>query len=81
MRFANSFLASAGVAIAVTFTVITVVLFCSMMFVLWWIEVKKKTIKDLGNIIKSAFINFIDKVYEIFSPEKTVRKLFILTNH
>ena len=76
MRFANSFLASAGVAIAVTFTVITVVLFCSMMFVLWWIEVKKKTIKDLGNIIKSAFINFFDKVYEIFSPEKTVRTVY-----
>lgn len=73
----NAFLASSsGTTIAVIFTVITVLIFSSVIFMLWWVDVKKKTVKDLGRAIKGGFMALFGKIHDFFTMNSAVKTVY-----
>ena len=77
MRNLNNFLAaSTGTIIAVVFLTITSVIFAGVMFTIWWISYKKKTMKDLGKIIKRGYMNLFGKINDIFTSNSSVKTVY-----
>lgn len=72
----NAFLAASGTTVAVVFTVITVVIFACAMFLLWWIDVKKKSVKDLGKAILNGFMFVFDKIHCFFTANSSVKTVY-----
>ena len=68
--------ASFGVTFAVVFTSVMLVLFAAVVLCLWWVDVKKQPLKQLGRNIKMGFVTFIEKFGEIFSADKPVRTVY-----
>ena len=68
--------ASFGVTFAVVFTSVMLVLFAAVVLCIWWVDVKKQPLKQLGRNIKMGFITFIEKFGEIFSADKPVRTVY-----
>ena len=67
--------ASFGTVFAVIFSVISVLLFATVLFFIWWVEVKKKTIKELGTIIKNATLDACRKIADLFTGN-TVKTVY-----
>lgn len=77
MMNVNSFMASSfGVAFAVIFTTIIALVFAGVVFCLWWVDSKKRTMKDLGRAIKLGFVTAFEKIYELFSTNATVKTVY-----
>ncbi len=73
----NSFLAaSTGTTIAVVFTTITVFVFMVSMFLLFWVDVKKKTLKDLRKAIADGFMSFFGKIHDFFTANTAVKTVY-----
>lgn len=73
----NMFLASsAGLTFAVVFTTITILIVACAMFCLWWIGSKKKTMKELGGVIKNGFMNFFGKIHDILTMNSSVKTVY-----
>ena len=53
---------SGGLTFAVVFTCIVIVLFVCVIVAIWWIDVKKKPIKELFRTIGNWFYNIFEKV-------------------
>ena len=66
--------ASFGTTFAIMFSVFTAILVAVVVYLIWWVDVKKKTIKDLGRVIKNATLDAFDKIHDLFSKNnvKTV---------
>lgn len=73
----NSFLAaSTGTTIAVVFTTITIFVFATSMFLLFWVDVKKKTLKDLRKAIADGFMSFFGKIHDFFTANSAVKTVY-----
>lgn len=68
--------ASFGVTFAVVFTSVMLVLFAAVVLCLWWVDVKKQPLKQLGRNIKMGFVAVFEKLGEIFSSDKPVRTVY-----
>lgn len=74
---AKSFLCSNfGITFAVIFTSIMLVIFAVVVLCLWWVDMKKRPLKELGNIIKMWFVNIFDKIADFFSANSTVKTVY-----
>ena len=78
MNTNNVFLASAslGVTLAVIFTVVSVLIFASVVFCLWWVDVKKRPLKQVWFIIKKAIWNCFERIYEFFHYNSEVKTVY-----
>ena len=76
MNFSAFLAASTGITIAVIFTVVTVLVFSTSMFLLWWVDAKKKTIKELGVAIKNGFMSFFGKIHDFFTANTAVKTVY-----
>ena len=73
----NSFMAaSTGIVFAVIFTVISVLIFATVLFLLWWVDVKKKTVKDLGKTIGRGFMRFFGAIHDFFTANSSVKTVY-----
>ena len=73
----NNFLAaSTGTTIAVVFTTITIFVFALVMFLLFWVDVKKKSLKDLGKSISGGFMSFFGKIHDFFTANSAVKTVY-----
>ena len=75
-NFVNLLASSTGTTIAVVFTTITIVLFLAVLFLLFWVDVKKKTLKDLKNAIGNAFMTFFGKIHDFFTANSSVKTVY-----
>ncbi len=77
MKNLNMFLAaSTGTTIAVVFTTITIFVFAAAMFTLWWVDVKKKTLKEMRQAIKGGFMNFFGRIHDFFTMNGSVKTVY-----
>lgn len=65
-----------GVTFAIVFTTVILVIFASVVVCLWWVDVKKKPLKELGNLIKMSFLNMVNKISDFFSANSTVKTVY-----
>lgn len=76
INLSNFLAASSGMTIAVVFTTITIFVFAGAMFTLWWVDVRKKTMKDLGASIKRGFMNFFGRIHDFFTMNSAVKTVY-----
>ena len=67
---------SGGLTFAVVFTCIVIVLFVCVIVAIWWIDVKKKPIKELFRTIGNWFYNIFERVYEFFTSNLSVKTVY-----
>lgn len=65
-----------GLKFAIAFTCVVIVLFVCVIVALWWLEVKKKPIKELFKTIGSGIYNVCEKIYEFFTANSTVKTVY-----
>lgn len=73
----NSLLMSSsfGTVFAVVFSAVAVVLFSVIIFLIWWVDVKKKSIKELGIVMKNATLDAFRKIANLFTGN-TVKTVY-----
>lgn len=76
VNFNNFLAASTGTTIAVVFTTITIVVFAVAMFLLFWVDVKKKSMKDLKKAIADGFMSFFGKIHDFFTANSAVKTVY-----
>ncbi len=69
-------LSSFGVAFAVTITVIAVLAFTATVVCFWWIEVKKKPLKEMFAHIRNGFLFIFERIYALFTTNSTVKTVY-----
>ncbi len=72
----SSLMASAGMTIAIVFTAITVFVFATVVFLLWWVDVKRKKVKDIGIAIKNGFMFVFEKFHDFFTMNSAVKTVY-----
>lgn len=68
--------ASFGVTFAVVFTVICTLIFSAVVVCFWWVDVKKKPLKQLFAYIKKGLWTVCEKVGELFTYNNTVKTVY-----
>ncbi len=78
MKNMSAFLAAAsfGVTFAIVFTIVVVIAFIAVIVLLWWVDVKKKPVKEFWKAIGRGFYKFFDKIYEFFTVNSTVKTVY-----
>lgn len=73
----SSFLASnAGLTFSIILTVLVVIAFSVFIVILWWVDAKKRPVKELWRIIKKGIYNFFDKIFSAFTVNKSVKTVY-----
>lgn len=74
----NTFLASTsfGVTFALIFTIVCVLIFVCAVVCLWWVDIKKRPLRELGIRIKKFFWSGFEKIYEFFHYNSTVKTVY-----
>lgn len=73
----SSFMAASfGVVFALVFTIVVTVLFACVLICVWWVDVKKRPLKDLGAKIKNGLWCVCEKIGGIFTYNKVVKTVY-----
>lgn len=78
MKNMSSFLASSnpGLTFSIVFTIVVVLMFLVFVLFLWWVDVKKKPLRELWITIKKGIGTFFDKVFGAFTVNRTVKTVY-----
>ena len=79
MKNTNNFIAginSFGITFAIISTVLSILVFSTVLSCLWWVDVKKRPLKELWICIKKAIWGFFEKIYEFFNYNSTVKTVY-----
>lgn len=76
VNYSNFLATSAGMKISAVLVTITSIIFAGVAFILWWVDVKKKSMKDLGFALRRGFMNFFGKIHDIFNNNSTVKTVY-----
>ncbi len=77
MMNTNAFLASsAGTVIAIVFTIITVIIFTSVIVMLWWVDVKKKPLREIWKGMGHGFMRFFGAIHDFFTANGSVKTVY-----
>ena len=68
--------ASFGVTFALVFTAICVLIFTAVVVCFWWVDIKKRPLKDLFLYIKKGLWSICEQVGELFTYNNTVKTVY-----
>lgn len=74
----NAVLASSsfGMIFAGVFTAVCTLIFIGVIICLWWVEIKKKPLRELGVRIRKSIWGCFEKFYEFFHTNTTVKTVY-----
>ena len=74
----NAFLAGAsfGIAFAIVFTIFCIIAFSIFMICFWWVDIKKRPLKELWIEVKKFVWSFFETIYDFFHSNTTVSTVY-----
>ena len=77
MNNMNSFMAASfGVVFALIFTAIVALVFTFVIVCIWWVDVKKRPLKDMGAKIKNGLWSVCERIGYMFTYNKVVKTVY-----
>ena len=77
MKNSAAFLASSfGLTFALVTTALIVLVFIAMLIVFWWVDTKKRPLRELGTEISHGIWRVFSKIGELFTYNSTVRTVY-----
>ena len=78
MMNTNAFMASTevGLGLTIALTTVSVLIFLMAVVFVWWVDVKKRPLKDMFAQIKNGFWFMFEQIYSLFSTNSTVKTVY-----
>ena len=78
MNNTNAFMANAstGLAFTIVLTVLSVLVFTMAVVFIWWVDIKKKPLKDFFAQIRNGLWFIFEQVYALFHTNSTVKTVY-----
>lgn len=68
--------ASFGLIFAITTSIITILAFIVILVIFWWVDTKKRPLKELGTEISHGLFKVFSKIAEFFTVNATVKTVY-----
>ena len=77
MPIVNSFIAASSLTIlAIVFSVVSVLALLFAILFIWWVDTKKRPLKEFFGIIGSSIYRFFDDIFRFFNKKSTVKTVY-----
>ena len=78
MNNTNAFMASAsaGLAFTIVLTVLSVLVFTMAVVFIWWVDIKKRPLKEFFAQIRNGIWFVCEQIYSLFSTNSTVKTVY-----